>query len=228
MDQGVRERDAECSLNKLLRLLVAHPMCHREWHEDQEREQHNEMLARAKEFVGDDDKLLVEYQHDIDIDIGIEAELPKLEFDQEFDQELNDCVEVPRRVSRQVLRRESLRESLRAWLRVQVCLGESLRGSFREWLRVCIQVCLHAERECCVMALVKAVESRQMRLQEDARADCPHQCCSEQGKYKCRQRQFHHAVDANHTVEVWKTTSSYNGCRQGKTSRIVASWRNAI
>ena len=60
-----------------------------------------------------------------------------------------------------------------------------------------------------------------MRLQEDARVDCPHQCCSEQGKFKCRQRQFHHAVDANHIVEVWKTTSSYNGCRQGKTIRIV-------
>ena len=39
---------------------------------------------------------------------------------------------------------------------------------------------------------------------------------------KCRQRQFHHAVDANHTVEVWKTTNSCNGCCQGKTSRIVA------
>ena len=61
-----------------------------------------------------------------------------------------------------------------------------------------------------------SVESRQMRLQEDARADCPHQCCSEQGKYKCRQRHFHHAVDANDTVEVWESRSSYNGCRQGK------------
>ena len=87
-----------------------------------------ETLARVKEFDGDDDKLLVEYQQDIDIDIGIESKLPKLEFDQEFDQELNDCVEVPRRVSRRVLRRESLRESLRARLRVQVCLRESLRG----------------------------------------------------------------------------------------------------
>ena len=50
-------------------------------------------------FVGDDDKLLVEYQEDIDIDIGIEAELPMLEVDQEFDYELKDCFEVPRRVS---------------------------------------------------------------------------------------------------------------------------------
>ena len=68
----------------------------------------------------------------------------------------------------------------------------------------------------------KSVESRQMRLREDASADGPHQCCSEQGEYRCRQRQLHHAVDTNHTVEEWKTTNSYNGCHQGKTSRIVA------
>ena len=62
MDPGVRERDAGCSLNKLIRQLVAQPVCHREWHEDWEREQHNEMLARVKEFDGDDDNVLVEYQ----------------------------------------------------------------------------------------------------------------------------------------------------------------------
>ena len=120
---------------------------------DLDREKDREMLAQVKTFVGDDDKLLVEYQQDIDIDIGIESELPKLEFDREFDQEFKDCVEVPRRVSRRVLRPESLRESLRAWLRVQVCLRESLRRSFRAWLRVCIQVCLHAERESAVSEL---------------------------------------------------------------------------
>ena len=129
MDQGVLERDAGKSLNKLLRQLVVQAVCHREWHEDRECEQHNEMLARVEEFDGDDDKLLVEHQQDINIDIGIESELPKLE----FDQELKDCAEEPRRVLRRVLRRESLRESLRAWLRVQVCP--------------------HAERECCVRAL---------------------------------------------------------------------------
>ena len=62
-----------------------------------------------------------------------------------------------------------------------------------------------------------------MRLQEDVRAHCPHQRCSEQGKYKCRQRQFHHVVDANHTIDVWKTTSSYNGCRHGK--KQVELWK---
>ena len=98
---------------------------------DRDRKSHcekdREMLARVKEFDGDDDKLLVEYQQDIDIVIGIESKLPNLEFDQEFGQELKDCVKVPRRVSRRVLRRESRRESLRA----QVCLQELLRGSFR-------------------------------------------------------------------------------------------------
>ena len=48
----------------------------------------------------------------------------------------------------------------------------------------------------------KSVECRQMRLREDARANCPQLCCSEQGKCKYKQRQFHHAVDANHTVQV--------------------------
>ena len=99
------------------------------------------MLARVTEFDGD-------------VDIGIESKLPKLE----FDQELKDCVAE----SRRVLRRESPRESLRAWPRVQVCLRESLQGSFRVWIRVCIQVCLHAERECCVRAMVNQlrVDSR--------------------------------------------------------------------
>ena len=115
---------------------------------------------------GDNDKLLVEYQQDIDIYIGIESKLPKLDFDQVFDQKLKDCVEVSRRVSGRVLRRESLR----AWLRVQVCLPESLRGSFRVWLRVCVQVCLHAERECCVKALgnqlrVDKNDCKRMRVQ---------------------------------------------------------------
>ena len=55
---------------------------HREWHEDREHEQHREMLPRVKEFDGDVDKLLAEYQQDIDI--GIESEFLKLEFDQEF------------------------------------------------------------------------------------------------------------------------------------------------
>ena len=109
-----------------------------DWDRESHREKVREMLARVEEVVGDDDKLLVEYQQDIDIDTGMESKLPMLEFHQEFDQELKDCVEVPRRVSRRVLRRGSLRESLRVWLRVQVCFRESLRGSFRVWLRVYI------------------------------------------------------------------------------------------
>ena len=137
------------------------------------------------------------YQQDIDIDIGIESELPELE----FDQELKDCAEEPRRVLRRVLRRESLRGSLRAWLRVQLCLRESLRGSFRVWLRVCVQVCL--ERMLC-QSSGKSVECRQIRLQEDACTSCPQQCCYGQNKCKCGQRHFHHAVDENHTVGVWK------------------------
>ena len=177
------------------------------------------MLARVKEFGGDDDKLSAEHQQDIDIDIGIESTHPKLEVDQEFDQELKDCVEVAR-VSRRVLRRESLRESLPAWLRVQVCLPETHRRSFRVWLRVCVQVCLHAERECSVRALGNQLSVDTCDC-EDARSDCPHQCCFQQGKCKCRQRQFH-LVDANHIVDLWKTTNSCNGCRQGKTSPIVA------
>ena len=89
------------------------------------------MLARVKEFVGDDDKLLAEYQQytdaDIDIDIDIESGQPG-----DFDQELKDCVEEPRRVLRRVLRRESPRESLRARLRVQVCLQRVFKCVFTQ------------------------------------------------------------------------------------------------
>ena len=142
---------------------VTEPMPDRD--RESHREKDREMLARVKGFDGDDDKL-VEYQQDIDIDTGTESKLPKLEFDQEH----KDCVEEPRRVPRRVLRRESLRASLRAWLRVQVYLRESLRGSFRVWLRVCIQVCLHAERECCVRVLgnqlsVDKCDCKRMRVQ---------------------------------------------------------------
>ena len=142
--------------------LVTQSVRHRDRGHHQHREKDRGMLARVKELVGDDDKLLVEYQLDIDIDI--ESELPKLEFDQEFDQELEDCVEVPRRVSRRVLRLASLRESRRAWLRVQVCL----RGSFRVWLRVCIHVSTRRARMLCHGSGESRVDNRdckRMRLQ---------------------------------------------------------------
>ena len=86
-----------------------------------------------------------------DIDIGIESELLKLEFDQEFNQEFKDCVAEPRRVSQRVPRQESLR----MWLRVQVCLQESLRVWIRVWIPVWIPVCLHAERKRWTMVLEK-------------------------------------------------------------------------
>ena len=101
------------------------------------------MLAQGKEFDGDVDKLLAEYQQDISI--GIESEFLKLDSDQEFNQEHKYCVDEPRRVSQRVPRQESLR----MWLRVQVCLWESLRVWIRVWIRSCIQVCRHAERKLC-------------------------------------------------------------------------------
>ena len=107
---------------------------HREWHEDREHEQHHKMLARVKEFDGDVDKLLAEYQHDI----GIESGQPG-----ECNQELKDCVSEPRRMLRRVPRQELLR----MWFRVQVCLRDSLRGLFGVWIRVCIRLCLHKERK---------------------------------------------------------------------------------
>ena len=131
MDEGVRERDAGCSLNKLLRQLVALPVWHREWREDRDREQHSEMLARLKEFNEDVDKLFAECKQDTESDPD------------ECNQELKDCVPEPR----QILRRMSRQESLRMCLRVQVCFRESLRGLFRVWIRLR----LHAEREYCVM-----------------------------------------------------------------------------
>ena len=186
MEQGVVGRDQARRgqpVGKPVTQPVAQPVRHRERHQEQDRESHREkdreMLARVKEFVGDADKLLAEYQQDtdadtdIDMDIEIEAGQPG-----EFDQ--------------------NLRESLRMWLRVQVCLRESLRGSFRVWLRVWIRVCLHTERECCVMAL-----GGQLRVE----------------KCDCESVQIAHAIN---TVEVWETTNSYNGCRQGDTSRLVA------
>ena len=103
-----------------------------------------------------------------------------------------------------------------------MCLRESLQGSFRVWIRVWIRVCLHAERECCVRALVSQVRVDKCDC-ERMQVQMAHTSVAlEQGEYRCRQRQLHHAVDTNHTVEEWKTTNSYNGCRQGETSRIVA------
>ena len=69
MEHGVRERerDAGCNLDTVLRQSalqarrgqsVAQPVWHREWHEDQEHEQHREMLTRVKEFDGDVDKFV--------------------------------------------------------------------------------------------------------------------------------------------------------------------------
>ena len=58
------------------------------------------MLARVKEFDGDVDKLLAEYQQGIGIESGRSGE---------FNQELKDCVAELRRVSRRVQRQESLR-----------------------------------------------------------------------------------------------------------------------
>ena len=132
MGQGVRERDGGRNLKTMLRQSalqvrrgqsVAQPVWLREWHEDLEYEQHREMLARVKEFDGDVDKLLAEYQQDIGIESGQHGE---------FNQELKDCVDEPRRVSRRVPRQESLR----TWLRVQMCLRESLRKWIRVWIRV--------------------------------------------------------------------------------------------
>ena len=74
---------------------MAQRVWHREWHEDREHEPHREMLTRVKEFDGDVDKLLVEYQQDIDIESGQPGEL---------NQELKDCVDEPRRVSQRVPR----------------------------------------------------------------------------------------------------------------------------
>ena len=91
MDHGVRERDAGCSLNKLLRQLVALPVWHREWHEDREREQHSEVLARVTQFSEDVDKLFTECKQDT------ESDQPD-----EYNQELKDCVPGPRRTLRRM------------------------------------------------------------------------------------------------------------------------------
>ena len=72
-----------------------------------------------KEFVGDVDELLAEFQQDIGMESGQPGKL---------NQELKDCVDKPRRVSQRVPRQESLR----MWFRIQVYLRESLRV----WIRV--------------------------------------------------------------------------------------------
>ena len=184
---------------------VAQPVRHRERHQEQDRESHREMLARVKQFNAD-----------IDIDIGIESKLPKLKLDQEFDQELKDCAEEPRR--------ESLRESLRAWLRVHVCLRESLQGSLRVRTRTYIQVCLHAERECCVMAL-----GNQLRIDKN---DCERMRVQIAHTSVPLNKANTSADSASSTTPLTRTTqlkrgkprttNRCNGCRQGNTSRIVA------
>ena len=157
MDEDVRERDAGCSLNKLLRQLVALPVWHREWREDRDREQHSEMLARLKEFNEDVDKLFAECKQDTESDPD------------ECNQELKDCVPEPR----QILRRMSRQESLRMCLRVQVCFRESLRGV------VSSMDSIASTRRARSDSGPAPAEHRQPQLQEDARTDCPQQCCSE-------------------------------------------------
>ena len=61
---------------------VGQSVLHRERHQEQDRESHREshreMLARVREFVGDDDKLLADYQQDtaadMDTDIDIDSD----------------------------------------------------------------------------------------------------------------------------------------------------------
>ena len=115
---------------------------------DRDRESHRErdreMLARVKEFVGDDDKLLAEYQQDTAADMDTDSNTT-IESDQpwEFDQELKDCVEVPRRVSRRVLRRESLFK----------CVFESrFEGRF-EYGFECVFKCVYTQSENAVSEL---------------------------------------------------------------------------
>ena len=109
-------------------------------------------------------------------------------------------------------------------------------GSIHTLCRWSSRIVLKCRDECCDEK-VPRYENRVERGFEfkcvfksrlDVRAGCPHQCCSEQGTYECRQRQIHHAVDANHTVEVWKTTNSYNESRQGEYRSNCGNWRNAI
>ena len=71
----------------MIRQSVAWPVWQREWHDDEEHEHHREMLARVREYDGDVDNLLAEYQHDI----GIESGQPG-----KCNQELKDCVSEPR------------------------------------------------------------------------------------------------------------------------------------
>ena len=119
--------------------LIAKPVTrsvrHRDREHDQHREKDGEMLARVKEFDGDNDKLLVKYQQDTDNDVHMDIEA-------ESTQELKDCVDELRRESRRVLRHESLRESLRAWLRVQVSRVASRMDSV-----VYLFKCVHTQSE---------------------------------------------------------------------------------
>ena len=82
--------------------------------------------------------------------------------------------------------------------------------------------CVYTQSENAVSWLWEISREPANAIAKDARADCPLQCCSEQGNCKRTQRQFHHAIDANRTLDVGNTTNRYNGCRQGETSRIVA------
>ena len=53
----------------------AQPVGHQEQDRESHREKYREMLSRAKEFVGDDDQLLAEYQQDTVADISIDIDI---------------------------------------------------------------------------------------------------------------------------------------------------------
>ena len=70
-----------------------------------------------------------------------------------------------------------------------VCFRDSLRGSFREWPRVCIQVRLHAERECGDRALGNQMSvdnhgCERMRVQE-AHASVARNMSNTSGEHTC-------------------------------------------
>ena len=153
---------------------------------------------------------------DIDIDIGMESRLPKLEFDQEFDQELMDCVEVSRRVSRRMLA-----------TRIATRIASSVASSSSVSSRVASRV---------VSSMASSVSSSVSKRR--GRTLCqssgkPVECKDARADYTsvARNKANTSADCASSTTLLRRTTllicgktaNSCNGCRQGKTK--VELWQ---
>ena len=173
-----------------------------------DREKDREMLERVKEFDGDDDKLLVEYQQDIGIDIDrdIESCQPG-----EFDHELKDCAATRIATSAATRIATKIASSVASSSSVSSKVASRLDSSMEPSTDSSVypSVPTRRARKMCQSSW-KPVESRTTTIARGCTCRWPTPVL-----LWTRQMQVQ-------TARVFHTVSSCNECRQVETIRIVA------